>query len=160
MIQKTDLIARILESLREELTVIKDGARDSYEEATHEESQPENRFDTHSLEASYLAAGQAKVVVEIEDAVMRCQNMVLNKFGPDDPIGVGALVKLKSKRETTFYFLVPIAGGIEVKDGKKTILVITPQSPIGKLLVGHKAGEEVQLQTTTLPKKFEIISVK
>ena len=160
MIQKTELIERILESLREELTVIKDGARDSYEEATHEESQPENRFDTHSLEASYLAAGQAKVVVEIEDAVMRCQNMVLNKFGPDDPIGVGALVKLKSKRETTFYFLVPIAGGIEVKDGKKTILVITPQSPIGKLLVGHKAGEEVQLQTTTLPKKFEIISVK
>ncbi len=160
MIQKIELIERILESLREELTVIKDGARDSYEEATHEESQPENRFDTHSLEASYLAAGQAKVVVEIEDAVMRCQNMVLNKFGPDDPIGVGALVKLKSKRETTFYFLVPIAGGIEVKDGKKTILVITPQSPIGKLLVGHKAGEEVQLQTTTLPKKFEIISVK
>ncbi|RKX32198.1 MAG: transcription elongation factor GreAB [Verrucomicrobia bacterium] len=160
MIQKTELIERILESLRKELTVIKEGARESYEVATHEESQPENRFDTHSLEASYLAAGQAKVVVEIEDAVMRCQNMELNAFEPDDPIGVGALVKLKSKRETTFYFLVPIAGGIEVKDGRKTILVITPQSPIGKLLVGHKAGEVVHLETTTLPKKFEIVSVK
>jgi transcription elongation GreA/GreB family factor len=159
MIQKTELIERILESLHKELTVIKDGARESYEEATHEESQPENRFDTHSLEASYLAAGQAKVVVEIEDAIMRCQNMELKDFGPDDPIGVGALVKLKSKRETTYYFLVPIAGGIEVKDGKKTILVITPQSPIGKLLVGHKAGEEVHLETTTLPKIFEIVSV-
>ena len=160
MIQKSDLIARILESLRAELEVLREGARDAYEEATHEESQPENRFDTHSLEASYRAAGQAKLVVELEDAIMRCQNMELVEFGPDDPIGVGALVKLKSKRETTFYFLVPIAGGIEVEDGKKTILIITPQSPIGKLLVGHKAGEEVHLQTTTLPKKFEIVSVK
>ena len=160
MIQKSDLIARILESLRAELGVLREGAREAYEEATHEETQPENRFDTHSLEASYLAAGQAKLVVELEDAIMRCQNMELVEFGPDDPIGVSALVKLKSKRETTFYFLVPIAGGIEVEDGKKTILIITPQSPIGKLLVGHKAGEEVHLQTATLPKTFEIVSVK
>jgi transcription elongation GreA/GreB family factor len=159
MIQKTELIDRILASLRAELAGMKEGARDAYEEATHEESQPENRFDTHSLEASYRAAGQAKLVVEIESAIMKCQNMNLSDFGPDDPIGVGALVKLKSKRETGFYFLVPIAGGIEVKDGKKTILVITPQSPIGKLLVGRKAGEQVQLETTTQPKEFEIVSV-
>ena len=159
MILKPELIDRILESLREELAGMKEGARDAYEEATHEESQPENRFDTHSLEASYRAAGQAKLVVEIESAIMRCQNMELKDFGPDDPIGVGALVKLKSKGETGFYFLVPIAGGIEVKDGKKTILVITPQSPIGKLLVGHKAGERVRLETATPPKEFEILSV-
>ena len=100
MIQKTELIDRILETLREELAGMKEGARDAYEEATHEESQPENRFDTHSLEASYRAAGQAKLVVEIESAIMKCQNMNLSDFGPDDPIGVGALVKLKSKRET------------------------------------------------------------
>ena len=75
MIQKSDLIARILESLRAELGVLREGAREAYEEATHEETQPENRFDTHSLEASYLAAGQAKLVVELEDAIMRCQNM-------------------------------------------------------------------------------------
>ena len=81
--------------------------------------------------------------------------MELKDFGPDDPIGVGALVKLKSKGETGFYFLVPIAGGIEVKDGKKTILVITPQSPIGKLLVGHKAGERVRLETATPPKNLK-----
>ena len=64
MIQKTDLIARILESLRAELAVLREGARDAYEEATHEESQPENRFDTHSLEASYRAAGQCPAVGE------------------------------------------------------------------------------------------------
>ena len=159
MIQKPELVDRILESLREELTVLKDGARDAYEEATHEDNQPEDRFDTHSLEASYRAAGQAKLAVETESAIMRCQNMDLNEFGPDDPIGVGALVEVKSKNETGFYFLVPIAGGIEVKDGKSTILVITPQSPLGKLLVGRKAGENVQLQTTALPTEFEIVRV-
>jgi len=160
MIEKTKLLDRILESLRTELAVLKEGARDAYEEATHEESQPENRFDTHSLEASYLAAGQAKVVVEIEEAVMRCQNMEPGTFEPDDPIGVGALVELKNKKETTFYFLVPIAGGIEIEDGEKTILVITPQSPIGKLLVGRKAGERIQLETATLPREFEIVGVR
>jgi transcription elongation GreA/GreB family factor len=160
MIQKTELVDRSLESLREELAVLKEGARDAYEEATHEENQPENRFDTHSLEASYRAAGQAKLVVEIESAIMRFQNMDLNGFGPADPIGVGALIELKSANEAGFYFLVPVAGGIEVKDGESTIFVITPQSPVGKLLVGRKAGETVELQTSTVTKAFEIVRVR
>lgn len=159
MMKKTELIQRIIASLSEELAIIKEGARDAYEEATHEESQPENRFDTHSLEASYRAAGQAKVAVELETAVMRCENMELHEFETDEPIGIGALVELESKNEKDLYFLIPIAGGVEVEDGNRTILVITPQSPIGKLLVGHRAGDTVAMETATLPREFTILKV-
>lgn len=159
MMKKNELIQRIIASLTKELAVVKDGARDAYEEATHEESQPENRFDTHSLEASYLAAGQAKLVVELETAIMRCQNMELHAFEPDEPIGIGALVELESKSEKDLYFLIPTAGGIEIEDLDRPIQVITPQSPIGKLLVGHRAGETVSLETATLPREFAILNV-
>ncbi len=159
MMKKTNLIERIIEALSEELTVIKGGARDSYEEATHEESQPENRFDTHSLEASYRAAGQAKVAVELEEAVMRCENMDLHDYESHEPIGIGALVELESKGEKDLYFIIPISGGVEVKDNDRTILVITPQSPMGKLIVGQRAGDTVTLETATLPKEFTILNV-
>lgn len=159
MMKKNELIQRIIASLTKELAVIKEGARDAYEEATHEESQPENRFDTHSLEASYLAAGQAKLVVELETAIMRCQNMELHAFEADEPIGIGALVELESDSGKDLYFLIPTAGGVEIEDQDRSIQVITPQSPIGKQLVGQQAGGTVSLETATLPRKLAIISV-
>ena len=159
MIEKSHLIQRVIESLKEELAIIKDGARDAYEEATHEESQPENRFDTHSLEASYRAAGQAKVAVELETALMRCQSMELKTFGEGEPIAIGAIVEVKSKDGQEVYFLIPTAGGVEIKDKKQLISVITPQSPIGKLLVGRKAGDTVSQSTATRPRQLKIVRV-
>lgn len=159
MMKKIELMQRIIASLTQELAVIKGGAREAYEEATHEESQPENRFDTHSLEASYLAAGQAKLVVELETAIMRCQNMELRAFEADEPIGIGALVELESKADKDLYFLIPTAGGVEIKDQDRPIQVITPQSPIGKLLIGRRKGDSVSLKTATLPRELSILSV-
>ena len=160
MIDKTQLVERIIASLKEELAIIKEGARDAYEEATHEESQPENRFDTHSLEASYRAAGQARVAVELETALMRCQTMELKVFGEGEPIGLSALVEVESEDGTDLYFLIPTAGGVEIQDDHRKILVITPQSPIGKILIGHSAGDTVSLQTSTLPRELKIVSVR
>ena len=42
------------------------------DEAISEESRPENKYDTHSQEAAYLAEGQARLAGEIEADIARC----------------------------------------------------------------------------------------
>jgi hypothetical protein len=50
----------ILDKLRIDLDIAERAAQTAYETATHEENIAENKYDTLGLEASYLAAGQAK----------------------------------------------------------------------------------------------------
>jgi transcription elongation GreA/GreB family factor len=45
----------------------------------------------------------------------------------------------------SWYFIGPRAGGTEVTHAGNEITVITPQSPIGQLLVGRKQGEKLKL---------------
>jgi transcription elongation factor GreA len=70
-------------------------------------------------------------------------------------VGVGSTVVLKEKgREPTKYFLVG-AQEADPRNGK-----ISNESPIGKALLGHKAGEKVEAQTPAGKLSFEIISVE
>ena len=67
----------ILEKLSVDLDIAQRAAQTAYETATHEENIAENKYDTLGLEASYLAAGQAKRVEEIKQALALCQNCLL-----------------------------------------------------------------------------------
>jgi hypothetical protein len=59
-LNKNALRAAILAALREEQARQARAAADAHEEATSEESRPENKWDTHSQEAAYLAEGQSR----------------------------------------------------------------------------------------------------
>ena len=83
----------------------------------------------------------------------------MRAFAADEPINLGALVELKSKTESAFYFLGPRAGGTEVVQSKKEILVITPASPLGQQLVGRKQGEKVKLQLGGTSSESSIVAV-
>jgi hypothetical protein len=66
----------ILDKLRVDLDIAERAAQTAYETATHEENIAENKYDTLGLEASYLAAGQAKRVEEIRQSLALCQNLM------------------------------------------------------------------------------------
>jgi transcription elongation GreA/GreB family factor len=69
-------------------------------------------------------------------------------------------VELESDGEHSFYFIGPRAGGTEVAYGKKEILVITPQSPLGEQLLGRKQGERPQLNLGGKIQSARIVSVE
>jgi transcription elongation GreA/GreB family factor len=98
------------------------------------------------LEASYLARGQSRQAAEIGNAIAEFQALHLRDFKADDPIDVGAFVELNGKREKSYYFIGPRAGGTEIVHDGKEIMVITPQSPLGQQLVGKKKGARITLQ--------------
>lgn len=145
-VNKSALCAAILEQLRRDLATQTRAAELARDEAISEESRPENKWDTHSQEAAYLAEGQAKLAGEIGASIEIYSTLPLPDFGPDDPIALGAVVELGgagAARPPACYFLGPRAGGIEVSVDGRTILVLTPQSPLGRQLLGKRVGDTV-----------------
>jgi transcription elongation GreA/GreB family factor len=157
---KRALIKKIIARLTNELEIYFRAAQFSRAEATHESSKAESKYDTRGLEASYLARGQSRQAAEIEAAIAEFEKMPAKKFGADELIGLGALVELETDGENLFYFIGPRAGGTEVVQDKKEILVITPQSPLGEQLLGKKSGDCPQLTLGGTREPAKIIRVE
>jgi transcription elongation GreA/GreB family factor len=156
---KRAIIKKITEKLIGELEVYFRAAQFSRAEATHESNKAENKYDTRGLEASYLARGQSRQAAELEAAIAEFEKLGARKFADGDEIAVGALVELEHGGESSFYFVGPRAGGTEVVQDKKEILVITPQSPLGEQLMGKKSGDAWQLKLGREMRAAKILSV-
>jgi transcription elongation GreA/GreB family factor len=140
-LNKAQLINQIVASLTERLGVLEKAARASHEEATHESSKAESKYDTRGLEAAYLSGGQAKQAKEIMDSIEAYRALAPKDFAPDEPVELTALVELDADRTPSTYFIGPRSGGLEIMHRRKEIILITPQSPLGQGLMGRKAGQ-------------------
>ena len=143
---KAEVIGKIVAELTAQMERFAGAASSSRAEAIDEESQAEDKYDTRGLEASYLASGQSRQMAEAGAALQQYLQMTPVRFAAEDPIDVGALVTLKSGRERNLYFLGPSAGGTEVAVGGETVLVLTPQSPLGAQLMGRRQGERLKMR--------------
>jgi transcription elongation GreA/GreB family factor len=156
---KRTLIKKIIGRLTEELEVYFRAARASRTEATHESSKAENKYDTRGLEASYLARGQSKQAAEIQGAIAAFEKLKARAFGDTDPVDVGAFVEVELSGEKSAYFIGPRAGGTEVMHDRQEVLVITPESPLGKQLMGRKQGEVLKLELANAQNQCRVMRV-
>ncbi|PTX90937.1 GreA/GreB family elongation factor [Opitutus sp. ER46] len=154
---KTALRQAILDRLQADLAQQRAAAETSRDEAISEESRPENKYDMHSQEAAYLAQGQARLVREISDNIAQYASLPVPAFAPDAAIALGAVVGLANGRATQWYFVGPRAGGIELSVDGRDVLVITPQSPLGRDLVGKRVGDEVRLPGRPAPLRISTV---
>src|SRR6185295_10882737 len=104
---KRALIQKIITKLTSELEVYFRAAQAARAEATHEQSKPENKYDTRGLEASYLARGQSKQAAEIEAAIEAFQQLPVREFSSLDPIDTGAVVEIELNGERLCSFIGP-----------------------------------------------------
>ena len=155
---KRDLLARIIAKLAGELDQITNAALATHAEATDEENKAEDKYDTRGLEASYLAHGQSKAAEEAAQAVAQFQALPVRDFGAGEPISLGALVRLDGPGGS-HYFIGPRAGGTEINTGGDPVLVITPQSPLGRQLMGRKQGDSLQLDLGGKRSEYRVSSV-
>jgi transcription elongation GreA/GreB family factor len=133
-------LGRLLQS---ELEAIERAQLATIEGATHEEAKPENDKDTRALEQSYLARGQATRVHELREAVAQVRALTLRAFQEGDPIAIGALVAIGERGKEAVLFVSPHGGGSRLAGG--LVQVITPASPLGRAIVGRRAGDSCEL---------------
>lgn len=142
---KQELITTIIAQLEADLALFTAAALHAHRAATHAECQPDNKYDTTALEASYIAQGQANRAQEIRQGLEAYRSLELQQFNNDTPLRLSALVTLEDEAgNQRRLFIGPQAGGMRLDAPAGEIVVITPASPLGKQLLGLTVGDELQ----------------
>jgi transcription elongation GreA/GreB family factor len=159
-VNKQTVLQCIVEKLQVDLEVAVRAAQTAYETATHEENIAENKYDTLGLEASYLAAGQARRVEEIRQSLIHCRNLALKPFDDQRGIQTGDLITLLADNGAEQQlFLGPDAAGLKISVDEQWITVITARSPLGQSLLGKLDGDEVEVVVNGSRQSFEIMQI-
>jgi len=145
-VNKQAVLDQFLAVLNAELASLTRAAQGAFAAATDPDSRAENKYDTRTLEASYVARGQAQRVAELQEAVRAFGALSGNEFESGAAITLGALVSLETPEERAHYFLGPFAGGTEIMHEGKEIVVITPASALGQKLIGRRVGDAMALR--------------
>ena len=119
-------------------------AQEAHAAATDPGSKAEGKYDTRSLEASYLAVGQARQVDDLAEAVRIFEGLALRDFGMEDEVDAGALVEAELEGGTEDFLLVPAAGGLVVENEGREITLLTPASGLYQKLLGMRMGETLE----------------
>lgn len=156
---KPDLLRRIVAKLKADVAMFAQTAQATHAEATHEENKAEDKYDTRGLEASYLAMGQARQAEETALAVQAFEALALREFLSDDVISLGAIVTVESRGRPAYYFIGPRAGGTEVEHDGRDVTVITPNSPLGRQLMGRRRGDVLTLDLGGRRSEARVIAI-
>jgi transcription elongation GreA/GreB family factor len=154
------LLDSIIAALAAELDTLASAAKDARQSATDDESRAEDKHDTRAIEASYLADGQERAALELAEALTAYRALVARPFGPGEPVALTALVELEVGRQRELYFIGPSRGGLVVVQDGRDVLVITPQSPIGRKLLGRGTGDAVKFDGPRPPRDGRIVRVE
>jgi len=154
---KPAVLAQFLAVLKAELAALTRAAQGAFAAATDPDSKAENKYDTRTLEASYVARGQARRVTELQEAVRAFEALSGNELATGAAITLGALVSLEAAGETAHYFIGPFAGGTEIVQEGKEIVVITPSSALGQKLLGQRVGDALALRPGAMAKIIAVV---
>ncbi len=152
---KSELLELICGELRARLERLAKAALAAHEAATDPGSKAESKYDTRSLEESYLATGQARQVKELVETLRTFENLKLRDFFETEPIAAGALVELRrlGSKASIHFLLAPAAGGLEIVFQKNEITLLSPESPLYTKLLGNTVGMTID------DPDFEILTV-
>jgi len=141
--KKSKIIEVVLEHLRADFERRQSAAKRTREQGNDAESKSEGKYDTRSTEENYLADGLARQALEAAAAAEAIEQMPVREFARGEAIDLSALVELEFVKETEFFLIATAGGGTEVVWDKKTIVVLTAESPLGSCLIGRHVGERV-----------------
>ncbi len=140
MIQKSAVIAAILEALQREFETYLATSKKTRMTGNDAQTKAEGKYDTRSIEENYLADGQAKHALVARQAMEMFARLPQTAFPASEPIGPGSLVELAFADENRWFLIAPAAGGLEVEVAGKTVTVLSPESPLGRNLADQRVG--------------------
>lgn len=166
---KKDLLVQLIQHLQQEIDVTMNAVNEAHALASHEQSKPENQYDTLALEAAYLAHGQSERIAELQRQVMLLNHFDFLEYNDDSRIAVGALVCVEeldvevNNSDLQWFWLLPVAGGVLLNVGEIEIRTITAKAPLADKLLGSYVGDEILLNLSLnsghKKKQFEVIEL-
>ena len=167
---KKNLLTQLITQLQQEIDATLNAVNEAHALASHEQSKPENQYDTLALEAAYLAHGQSERIAELQRQIMLLNHFEFLDYTEESRITVGALVLIQELEGSSvavgpqWFWLLPVAGG-KVLSFNSTSLneaevrTITAKAPLAEKLLGCYVGGEILLNLGHKKKQFEIIEL-
>jgi transcription elongation GreA/GreB family factor len=156
---KQQLRDQILERLTADYQLLLREAKRSHQAATHEDNIPDSKYETLALEASYIAQGQANRAQQVKQAIEAYRDLQLQDFSQQATIRLSALVLLEDEDgNEKRVFVGPAAGGMKLSYAGQTIMLITPESPLGRELIGSQVDDCIRVESNP-PREYEIIAL-
>ena len=101
----------------------------------------QSRYDTFKEEAQYLVAAQQIRVIDLEQKISQCDNLIIKLNSPNfkfNTIEIGAMFSVidfdGNKRR--YFFITPGGNGIVENINNKPILCVSIDAPVIKAYVG------------------------
>lgn len=158
-LDKQEIMTAIIAQIEHELSVAIHAAKVAHQDATNEESKPENEYDTRALEASYVARGQAQRVAELKEALYEFKHTPMKNFNEQTPITATAMIEVESDSKRNHLFFMPRGGGIVVTVNGARVQVVTPSTPLGQALLQNKKGDQIYVEVGAGEKEYDILDV-
>jgi transcription elongation GreA/GreB family factor len=139
--------------------------------AASQHSEVRNRDDAKAATESgrlTQAHGQRRERAKREvDALLHFSANGLKVFRRDAPAGLGALVDVQieeaetGETEERTFFILPVGAGAELEGpgGDGFLSVITPDSPVGKSLVGRRVGDSFETAINGVEREWTLMDL-
>lgn len=154
-IDKSHFLLALRDHYQQQMDIARRASADAAVAAQTFATESEKREDSRAmLEFSSVSKGHILRAQGARDALQQLEHFEKQphpRFSRKTPISLGALVDVQMETdegsEERTFFLLPIGAGTELSGpgGDGFVSVITPQSPIGKQLIGKKAGESFDM---------------
>jgi len=160
VMDKKNLVNNMISHLEDNLAEALIAANNAHKAATDDQSVAETQYDTLAIESSYLAEGMSRRINEFQLAIKIYKNLSLHEFTHDDAAALGAMIQLaEDKARKHWFFIGPNTGGFHAFIEEQSITVITPQSPMGKALLGKYVDDDVYMKQGNNEMNDVIISI-
>ena len=158
---KYRLVEQLLSIVQSELDTTVGAVTQARDNAVHEQSKPENQYDTLALEAAYLAHGQSVRAAELQRQMTLLKQLKFTVHAPGSAVVVGSIIQLKEAVSTRVQWLwvLPVCGGLELQGEGVAITSVTPDAPLGQKILGCYKGDEITLRLGGNVKSYEIMAV-
>jgi transcription elongation GreA/GreB family factor len=168
-IDKRFLIEQLAAQLRQSDDVARRAGAEAREAARTLQTESEKKEDGRAaIEFGSLATGQTARARKAQEELKQLAAFVnagIPRFGATSAVGLGAIVdvSVESERgdhERTFIVL-PVGAGSELTGpgGDGFLSVITPASPVGRALLGKRAGDYVEVTINRETREWKLVEV-
>lgn len=105
-----------------------------------------SKREVTGIEAAYLANALAGNIQEREFWLRTLKQIRLPEAPQRAALGCVLGMGQQEGPIDRLYFILPVCGGMEIPlgDGKRTVRVITPGTPVARALIGKSVGVEVE----------------
>ena len=171
MERKKHFVGELKALLSETISAARGAELNAGELAESLRSEARNRDDAKAVAESgrmTLAHGQRRERAKREvDTLLRFATSGLKAFRRDASAGLGALVDVQieevetGETEERTFFILPVGAGAELEGpgGDGFLSVITPDSPVGKSLVGRRVGDSFETAIQGVEREWTVMDL-